>query len=121
MRVTASTFPISMAGRLNKLNISQTRLHQQAPTGQRIQTPEDGPSSMNRIPDMQQDAKALGQCQRNVLFMKDQASASYSAMQSLKKFVDRESELSMRTGGLRRQEELNIYWHPQSLPTDRPS
>ncbi|MBM3846429.1 MAG: flagellar hook-associated protein 3 [Verrucomicrobia bacterium] len=109
MRVTANTFPNSLNTELGKLMVRQTRLHQQASTGQRVQNPEDDPSAVHRIMDMQRDAKALGQYQRNVLAMKDQASASYSAMKSLKQTLTRAQELVTRTGGIRSQEELNIF------------
>jgi flagellar hook-associated protein 3 FlgL len=58
---------------------------------------------------MQKDVKSLGQYQRNIGQMKDQVSASYASMKSLKSLLDRAQELSTRAGGLRSQAELNIY------------
>ncbi|MBL9170247.1 MAG: hypothetical protein JNN07_21105 [Verrucomicrobiales bacterium] len=109
MRVTANTFPNSLTEQLSKLTLRQTRLNQQAATGQRVTNPEDDPSAVHRILDMQKDVKSLGQYQRNIGQMKDQASASYASMKSLKSLLDRAQELSTRAGGLRSQAELNIY------------
>lgn len=109
MRVTANTFPNSLTEQLSKLTLRQTRLNQQAATGQRVTNPEDDPSAVHRILDMQKDVKSLGQYQRNIGQMKDQASASYASMKSLKGLLDRAQELSTRAGGLRSQDELNIY------------
>ncbi len=109
MRVTANTFPTSLNEHLSKLNIRQTRLNQQAATGQRIQNPEDDPSSFHRVMDMQRDVRKLGQYQRNIQQLHDTSTASYSNIKSLKKVLDRAQELSTRAGGIRSQDELNIF------------
>ena len=109
MRVTSNTFPTSLTEQLGKLNILQTRLNQQAATGQRIQNPEDDPSSVHRVLDMQRDLTSLGQYERNISQMTDQVTASYASMNSLKKLLDRAQELATKAGGLRSPEELKIY------------
>ncbi len=109
MRVTANTFPNSLSQHLTNLNIRQTRLNTQAATGQRIQNPEDDPSSFHRVMDMQRDVRSLGQYQRNIQQLHDTATASYSNIKSLKKVLDRAQELTTRAGGLRSQDELNIF------------
>ena len=109
MRVTANTFPSSLNEQLGKLNVRQTRLHQQASTGQRIQNPEDDPSSVHRVLDMQNEVRTLGQYERNIGQLHDQSSETYSSLKSLKKVLDRAQELTTRAGGLRSQDELNIF------------
>ncbi|MBI3868682.1 MAG: flagellar hook-associated protein FlgL [Verrucomicrobia bacterium] len=109
MRVTANTFPSSLNDQLAKLNIRQTRLHQQAATGQRIQNPEDDPSAVHRVLDMQNEIRTLGQYEKNIGQMHDQASESYASLTSLKKVLDRAQELTTRAGGLRSQDELKIF------------
>lgn len=109
MRVTANTFPNSLNEQLGKLSSRQTLLHQQAATGQRVKNPEDDPSAVHRILDMQREVKSLGQYERNIGQLKDESSATYSSLNSLKKVLSRAQELSTRADGLRSQDELNIF------------
>ena len=53
MRVTANIFPDSLVNQLAKLTIRQNRLQNQVATGQRIELPEDDPSAMRRVLDLQ--------------------------------------------------------------------
>ena len=109
MRVTSNTFPNSLSQQLSKLNQRQTLLNQQAATGQRILNPEDDPAAVHRVMDMQRDAKTLGQYQRNITQMTDQTKVSYENIKSLKTLLSRAQELATKSGGIRSQDELDIY------------
>lgn len=109
MRVTSNTFPTSLSEQLSRLNLRQTRLNEQAATGQRIRNPEDDPSAMHRVMDMQRDMKVAGQYERNVSQLLEQNTSSYGVIKSLKSLISRAQELSTQAGGLRSQDELNIY------------
>lgn len=109
MRVTSNTFPSSLLQQLTQLSIKQTRIQNQAATGQRIQLPEDDPVAMRRVLDMQTEAKSLGQYQRNIARHQELAAATYSGMAALKKISDRAGEIATLADGTKSPEELAVY------------
>lgn len=109
MRITTNTFPDSLVSQLSQLSIRQNRLQNQAATGQRVQLPEDDPTAMRRVLDMQAEAKSLAQYERNIERHQELATASFSAMKALKKIVDRSGEIASLADGLKSPEELKAY------------
>lgn len=109
MRVTANTFPNSLVDELGKLGYRQNRLQAQAASGQRLTNPEDDPSAMRRVLDLQAEAKAVAQYGENIDRMTESAKASYEVMRSLKKIVDRAGELATLGDGTKSRKELNLY------------
>lgn len=109
MRVTANTFPDSLLAQLTSLSQRQNRLQTQAATGQLVQLPEDDPVAMRRILDLQAEAKAVGQYQRNIGRQQEVAGASFGVLKGLKKISDRVREIAIAADGLKSQDELNIY------------
>lgn len=109
MRVTANTFPNSLVDQLATLNSRQNRLQNQAATGQRIQLPEDDPAAMQRVLDLQSEAKSVAQYGRNIATLRDQAQTSYSVMKGLKKISDRAGELAILADGTKPPDELKLY------------
>ena len=95
MRVTGNTFSTGLIDQLNKLVDRQSRLQNQVATGQRIQYPEDDPAAVNRVLAAQTESKALSQYQRNIDNLKDQATASYSAIKGIKNISDRAGEIAV--------------------------
>ena len=109
MRVTANTFPDSLVAQLTSLGQRQYKLQNQAATGQLVQLPEDDPVAVRRILDLQAEAKAVGQYQRNITRHQELAQASLATMKSLKTLSDRAREISIYADDLKSQDELNIY------------
>lgn len=109
MRVTSGTFPQTLVSQLNQLSIRQNRLQNQAATGQRVQLPEDDPTAMRRVLDLQNEFKSLGQFKENVERLKEQANASFSAMNALKKLSDRAGEIATLADGTKSRDQLNAY------------
>jgi flagellar hook-associated protein 3 FlgL len=109
MRVTANTFPNSLVDQLATLSARQNRLQNQAATGQRIQLPEDDPAAIQRVLDLQTEAKSVAQYGRIIASLRDQAQASYSVMQGLKKISDRAGELAIMADGTKPPDELKLY------------
>jgi flagellar hook-associated protein 3 FlgL len=109
MRVTANTFPDTLVDQLSQLAVRQNRLQSQAATGQRIRLPEDDPTAMRRVIDLQNESKNLGQYQRNISTLKEYASASFTAIKSLKKICDRAGEIATLADDTKSPEELRIY------------
>ena len=109
MRVTANTFANGLVDQLNRLAIRQNRLQNQAATGQRVTLPEDDPTAMRRVLDLQTEARSVSQYQGNIDRHKELAGASYSGMSALKKISDRASEIATLADGLSSPEELAAY------------
>lgn len=109
MRVPSNSFPNRLISQLGDLAVRQTRLQNQAATGQRITNPEDDPRAVRRVLDMQSDAAALDQYTQNISRLKEATTASYSAMRSLKKLNDRASELTTLADDLKSPQELTIF------------
>ena len=61
MRVTTNTFPNTLLNQLGDLTRRQSKLQDKAATGQLVRFPDDDPSAMRRILDMQDESKSVGQ------------------------------------------------------------
>ncbi len=109
MRVTANTFPNSLVDQLNRLAVRQYRLQNQAATGQKLTLPEDDPTAMRRVLDMQAESSTLAQYRRNIDRHQELAEASFASITSLKKIVDRASEIATLADELRSPDELRIF------------
>lgn len=109
MRVTANTFPNTLVDQLSDLSARQNRLQSQAATGQRITLPEDDPSAMRRILDLQAEGKSVAQYGDNISSLLDQAQASYEAMRALKRISDRAGELATLADGTKSPDDLKLY------------
>lgn len=109
MRVTANTFPNSLIDQLGLLATRQNQLQSQAATGQRIQLPEDDPTAIRRVLDLQSEGKTLGQYKRNISVLKEYASASYNAISAIKRISDRASEIATLADGTKSPDQLKTY------------
>jgi flagellar hook-associated protein 3 FlgL len=109
MRVTSNSFPDRLISQLGDLASRQGKLQAQAATGQRVTLPEDDPRAMRRVLDMQADSRAISQYANNISVLQDGATASYTAMKSLKTINDKASELATSADGLSGPEEFDTY------------
>jgi flagellar hook-associated protein 3 FlgL len=107
MRVTSNTFPDRLLAQLGDLASRQTKLQNQAATGQRVQLPEDDPSAMRRVLQMQAQGASLDQYSANIATLKEATTLSYSAMKSLQTLNSRAGEIAINAGGLTSQLDLN--------------
>jgi flagellar hook-associated protein 3 FlgL len=109
MRVTANTFPNSLLSQLSHLANRQNNLQSQAATGQKLTLPEDDPTAMRRVLDMQAEAAILLQYGRDIDRHKEIASTAFSAFKGLKKLNDRAEEIAILADGLKSPTELAVY------------
>lgn len=109
MRVTSNTFSNNLLEHLNRLGVRQSRLQNQAATGQKVQSPGDDPGAMQRVMDWQAEARSVAQYQRNIGAAQETATAGYSAVTALKKISDRAGEIAILADGMRTPEELATY------------
>jgi len=109
MRVTSNTFPIALRDQISQLTERQSRLQNQAATGQLLTLPEDNPTAMRRILDMQGEASSVSQYLSNVARHQELATASYSSLKALRSIVDRAGEIATLAGGVQPGRDLQLY------------
>ena len=109
MRVTSTSFSDSLVSQLGSLAARQQRLQTQAATGQRIQAPEDDPVALQRVLNLQAEASAVGQYQRNIARQQELAQATYGSIKSLKTISDRANEIATLADGLKSPQEIQAY------------
>ena len=109
IRVTTNSFTDTLLNQLARLGVRQQQLQGQAASGLRVQAPEDDPSAVRRVLDMQAESAAVTQYQSNIARLKEQSQAAYDAMQSLKTISDRASEIATLADGTKSPQELQTY------------
>ena len=109
MRVTTNSFSHQLISQLGNLAGRQSRLQNQAATGQRISLPEDDPRAMRRVLDMQTEVRSLDQFDANIARLQEASTASYTAIKALKKANDRSSEIATAADGLSSTTELDAF------------
>jgi flagellar hook-associated protein 3 FlgL len=109
MRVTANTYTNSLMDQLNRLGLRQTRLQQQATTGQLVQGAADDPTAARRVMDWQAESASVAQFQKNIVSGQNQATAVFAAVRSLKTVSDRAGEIVTRADSLKSQVELTAF------------
>ncbi|MBL9129326.1 MAG: hypothetical protein JNL97_16870 [Verrucomicrobiales bacterium] len=109
MRVTSNTFPSSLRDQITRLTQRQASLQNQAATGQLIALPEDNPTAMRRVLDMQGESTKVGQFLDNVSRHQELATATYSGLKALRSIVDRAAEIATLAGGIQPGRDLQLY------------
>ena len=109
MRVTGTMFSESLVGQLARLSSRQTRLQEQAATGQRISQPEDDPGAMRRVLDLQTETRTVAQHRKNLTVLKEQATVSYGALSGLRRVSDRAGEIAVLADGTKSPADLRNY------------
>lgn len=109
MRVTHNTYANNLLQQLGQLGVRQSRLQQQAATGQRVQQASDDPVAMRRVMDLQAESRKLQQYEANISRQQETATASYHSMRALQRLAERASEIAVAADELKSPEELAIY------------
>ena len=109
MRVTSNTFPNTLIDQLGRLTLRQYRLQEQASTGQRLSLPEDDPTAMQRVLNLQVEARGIGQYRENVIRLRDTAQASFELIRGVKRVSDRAGEIAVLADGTESADELRLY------------
>jgi len=109
MRVTSNTFPNTLREQLTRLNQRQSRLQNQAATGQLLTLPEDNPSAMRRVLDMQNESGSVAQYRSNIARHQELANATFSNLKGLRSLVDRAGEIATLAGGVQPGRDLKLY------------
>ncbi|MEY2878076.1 MAG: hypothetical protein RLZZ15_456 [Verrucomicrobiota bacterium] len=99
MRISTASVSEAMFRQIRELGSQQARLQNQVATGQRIFQPEDDPSAVGRVLNLQTEQRQLGQYARNADRAREIAQVSASGLQGLKKISDRATEIGTLGGG----------------------
>lgn len=109
MRVTTNMFPDSLVNQLGRLSVRQNKLQEQISSGQKITLPEDDPSAMGRVMNLQQELSLINGYRKNITALQDRVDVVYNSIRSIKTISDRANEIAVLADSLRTPEELKTY------------
>ncbi len=99
MRITNHTLSESLIRQIERRSTEQARLQAQVATGQRIAQPEDDPSAVGRVLQLESEQRQIGQFQRNADRALELSQASFAGLQQIKKVSDRVTEIGTLGAG----------------------
>lgn len=99
MRIATHSVSDTIVRQIQKLGTQQARLQNQVGTGQRIFQPEDDPSAVGRVLNLESDARQVQQYTRNADRALQISQATFSGLQGLKRISDRSSEIGTLGNG----------------------
>jgi len=109
MRITNHTLSESLIRQIERRSTEQARLQAQVATGQRIAQPEDDPSAVGRVLQLESEQRQIGQFQRNADRALELSQASFSGLQQIKKVSDRVTEIGTLGAGAISGAEARAY------------
>lgn len=99
MRISNHTLSAGLIRQIERRSSEQARLQAQVATGQRIAQPEDDPSAVGRVLQLESEQRRIGQYQRNADRALELSQASFSGLQQIKKVSDRVTEIGTLGSG----------------------
>jgi len=109
MRVSSAMFPNMLVEELGTLSQKLQQLQTESSTGQRIRDPEDDPSAVQRVLNMQSQSSELQQYQSNIATLQGTAEAAGSAASALQQIASKISDIATSAGGTASQDDLDAY------------
>src|SRR5262245_26426577 len=101
MRITNITLSEGIIRQVQQLGSAQAKLQMQVATGQRIFQPEDNPSAVGRVLNLESEQREIAQYLRNTDRALEISQASFSGLQQIKKVSDRATEIgTLGTGAI---------------------
>ena len=100
MRVVTNTLSNEIVRQIQLLGTKQARLQNEVATGQRIFQPEDDPTAVGRVLNLESAQRNTAQYRQNAMRALELSQASYSGLQSIKKVSDRATELGTLGSGI---------------------
>lgn len=109
MRITNNLYAYTLMDHISRLTGRLNQLESQAATGQKIVKASDNPTAMARVLSLQHEYANLIQFGDNIQVLKEIAHISFSAIEGLKKIVDRATEIAVLADNTKSSEELRTY------------
>lgn len=99
MRITNNTVSDNILRQIQNIGTQQSKLQTQVATGQRIFQPEDDPTAMGRVLDLESERRQIAQYMRNADRAMEVSQATFAGLQQLKKVSDRATEVGTLGAG----------------------
>lgn len=99
MRVTNNTLSENIVRQIQQIGTQQAKLQTQVATGQRIFNPEDDPTAVGRVLDLESEQREIAQYLHNADRALELSQASFAGLQQLKKISDRAAEIGTLGSG----------------------
>jgi flagellar hook-associated protein 3 FlgL len=109
MQVSTTSFSNSFLYNINQLESQQTTLQGEATTGLKVTLPEDNPSVMDQVLNLQTESSASTQYQSNISQVQDSADTASDALNSLQSLVEQAGEIATEAGGVSSSTQLSGY------------
>jgi len=109
MRIATNTVSDSVLAQIQKLSSQQSKLQSQISTGQKISLPEDDPSAVGRILNLDSEARQVQQFKINANRALEVSQATYSGLQDIKKISDRAGEIATLGAGASSPDAYKAY------------
>jgi flagellar hook-associated protein 3 FlgL len=109
MRVSSNTFADNFLYQDNLLQAQQNTLQQQATTGLKFSLPEDNPSGMSEVLNLQSSSSANQQYLTNITALQNQANNVSGILTSLQALVNQASEIATSADGTATPTEMSTY------------
>lgn len=99
MRITNNTLSENIVRQIQQLGSQQAKLQTQVASGQRIFNPEDDPTAVGRVLNLESEQRQIAQFGRNSERALEVSQASFSGLQQIKRVSDRASEIGTLGAG----------------------
>jgi flagellar hook-associated protein 3 FlgL len=109
MRIATLTVSNAALNQIGDLTQNLSKVQTQISTGQRVSRPEDDPSSVGRIINLQIEQQQLAQYQQNASRALETSQASSSALTDIKSLADRASEIATYASSTESDSEASAY------------
>src|ERR1043165_7667582 len=109
MRITNNTLSDNILRQIQSLGSQQAKLQTQVATGQRIFQPEDDPTAVGRVLNLESEQRQITQYLSNADRAMELSQASFAGLQQLKKVSDRATEIGTLGAGSLSAEASKAY------------
>ena len=109
MQITTTSFTSGFLNQIDQLESQQSTLQNESTTGLKVSLPEDNPSVMDQVLNLQTESSANTQYQSNITALQTTATTASAALNSLQTIVEDASEIATEAGGVTSSTQMSTY------------
>jgi flagellar hook-associated protein 3 FlgL len=109
MRVSTNSFTDNFLYQMGQLQTQQSTLQNQATTGLSLTLPENDPSGMDQVLNLQTEASSDTQYQSNISQIQSSANTASDALTSLQSLVEQAGQIATEANGVDSSSQLSSY------------
>lgn len=109
MRIGSQYFSESLANQLSSISSKQSRLQNQASSGQRLQWGDEDPDALRKLMSLQAEGQSAAQHKSNISALQEKAAAVYQGLNGLKTISNRAGEIATLADGTKSKDDLKAY------------